>query len=127
MDKRRIRMYLRANSTHSHPVSRLCLLALFLLAACQKQSVAPTSTEQAKQQEAPPPSISSDGLPTASSSTVSLPMTFTRDTGDLDAMMKRRRIRALVILNPVGFFYDKGHPRGAMYETLAEFQKFVNK
>jgi membrane-bound lytic murein transglycosylase MltF len=54
-------------------------------------------------------------------------MTFTRDTGDLDAMMKRRRIRALVILNPVGFFYDKGHPRGAMYETLAEFQKFVNK
>jgi membrane-bound lytic murein transglycosylase MltF len=103
------------------------LLALFLLAACQKQSVAPTSTEQAKQQEASPPSISSDGLPTASSSTVSLPMTFTRDTGDLDAMMKRRRIRALVILNPVGFFYDKGHPRGAMYETLAEFQKFVNK
>ena len=120
-------MYSRANSTHSHPVSRLCLLALFLLAACQKQSVAPTSTEQAKQQEASPPSISSDGLPTASSSTVSLPMTFTRDTGDLDAMMKRRRIRALVILNPVGFFYDKGHPRGAMYETLAEFQKFVNK
>ena len=120
-------MYSRANSTHSHPVFRLCLLALFLLAACQKQSVAPTSTEQAKQQEAPPPSISSDGLPTASSSTVSLPMTFTRDTGDLDAMMKRRRIRALVILNPVGFFYDKGHPRGAMYETLAEFQKFVNK
>lgn len=120
-------MYSRANPAHSHPVFRLCLLALFLLAACQKQSVAPTSTEQAKQQETPPPSISSDGLPTASSSTVSLPMTFTRDTGDLDAMMKRRRIRALVILNPVGFFYDKGHPRGAMYETLAEFQKFVNK
>ena len=41
-----------------------------------------------------------------------------RDTGDLDAMVKRRQIRALVILNPIGFFYDKGQPKGAIYETL---------
>jgi membrane-bound lytic murein transglycosylase MltF len=120
-------MYSRASSTRLHPVIRLALIAVFLLAACSKHSEAPISTEQAQHQDIPPPSISSDGLPPAPSSTVSLPMTFTRDTGDLDAMRKRRRIRALVILNPVGFFYDKGHPRGAMYETLAEFQKFVNK
>jgi hypothetical protein len=31
-----------------------------------------------------------------------------------------------VILNPIGFFYDKGTPRGAIYEALEEFQKFVN-
>src|ERR1700751_4161058 len=42
-------------------------------------------------------------------------------------MVKRRNIRALVILNPIGFFYDKGHPRGAIYESLEEFQRFANK
>ena len=54
-------------------------------------------------------------------------MGFTRDTSDLDVMAKRRQIRALIILNPIGFFYDKGHPKGAMYETLAEFQKLANQ
>lgn len=42
-------------------------------------------------------------------------------------MLKRRRIRALVIINPIGFFYDKGMPRGAIYEALDGFQKFVNQ
>ena len=42
-------------------------------------------------------------------------------------MVKARNIRALVVLNPIGFFYDKGMPRGAIYEALEEFQKFVNK
>ena len=41
--------------------------------------------------------------------------------------MKRRNIRALVLLNPIGFFYDKGRPRGAIYESLEEFQRFANK
>ena len=54
-------------------------------------------------------------------------MGFKRDTGDLDVMVKRRRIRALVIINPIGFFYDKGKPKGAMYEALDAFQKFVNQ
>jgi membrane-bound lytic murein transglycosylase MltF len=56
-----------------------------------------------------------------------MPLGFQRHTGDLDDMVKRRNIRALVILNPIGFFYDKGQPRGVMYETLEEFQKFVNQ
>src|SRR5271169_4315792 len=42
-------------------------------------------------------------------------------------MVKARNIRALVVLNPIGFFYDKGMPRGAIFEALEEFQKFVNK
>ena len=42
-------------------------------------------------------------------------------------MVKARNIRALVVLNPIGFFYDRGMPRGAIYEALEEFQKFVNK
>jgi membrane-bound lytic murein transglycosylase MltF len=58
---------------------------------------------------------------------LSLPINFQRRTTDLDDMVKARNIRALVVLNPIGFFYDKGMPRGAIYEALEEFQKFVNK
>jgi membrane-bound lytic murein transglycosylase MltF len=42
-------------------------------------------------------------------------------------MVKQRNIRAPVILNPIGFFYDKGQPRGVMYEALEEFQNFANQ
>ncbi len=55
-----------------------------------------------------------------------LPSPYGIHTDDLDAMMKRRYIRALVIINPIGFFYSKGHPMGAMYETLRELEKYVN-
>ncbi len=42
-------------------------------------------------------------------------------------MVKRRNIRALVLLNPISFFYDQGRPKGIMYEALEELQTFVNK
>jgi membrane-bound lytic murein transglycosylase MltF len=83
----------------------VALLGLLLLV------LPPTSAEAA----APP------------SEDVSLPLNFERHTGDLDEMVKRRTIRALVILDPLGFFYDDGMPRGAMYEALATFQNFVNE
>jgi membrane-bound lytic murein transglycosylase MltF len=103
------------------------LAPLTMLLACSKQAVTPSNSEQAQQQAVVSPLISADGLPAAPSKVVALPIGFTRDTGDLDSMVKRRQIRALVILNPIGFFYDKGLPRGAMYETLEEFQRFANK
>ena len=43
---------------------------------------------------------------------MSLPAPFGRYTGDLDAMVKRGNIRALVMTNPIGFFYDNGQPMG---------------
>lgn len=55
-----------------------------------------------------------------------LPSPYGIHTDDLDAMMKRRNIRAIVIINPIGFFYSHGHPMGAMYETLRELEKHVN-
>jgi len=108
-------------------VLMLPLLAPLLLAACAKQAATPSNTEQPQQQAGSSPAISADGLPSAPSKVVALPMGFKRDTGDLDAMVKRRQIRALIILNPIGFFYDKGTPRGAIYEALEEFQKFANQ
>jgi membrane-bound lytic murein transglycosylase MltF len=104
------------------------LLALLLLIACGKNAEAPAATEQAKQQAAAPASpVSSPDQPPAPSSDTTFPKAFGRSTGDLDEMVKNRNIRALVILNPISFFYDKGQPRGVMYEALEEFQKFANQ
>ena len=54
-------------------------------------------------------------------------MNFAKRTGDLDEMVKHRSIRALVMMNPIGFFYERGIPKGALYESLEELQKFANK
>lgn len=105
-------------------ISSLC--ALLLLFACGKNPVPPASSDQAKQATTGAAAISID-QPPAPSNAVVLPIGFGRDTGDLDAMVKRRNIRALVILSPIAFFYDQGHPRGVMYEALQEFQKFANQ
>ena len=99
--------------------------AFLMLTSCSKPA-SPPEAEAAKEKAAAPVAATVDEGPETPTG-VSLPLSFGRRTGDLDDMAKHRNIRALVILNPVGFFYDKGHPRGAMYEALEEFQKFVNQ
>lgn len=42
-------------------------------------------------------------------------------------MVKRQNIRALVIVNPIGFFYDNGQPMGVMYDTLRSLETYVNE
>ena len=42
-------------------------------------------------------------------------------------MVKARAIRALVIIDPIGFFYLSGRPHGIQYESLLEFEKFANQ
>ena len=59
--------------------------------------------------------------------TATFPTPYGLHTDDLDGMLKRQNIRALVLINPIGFFYDKGQPKGVNYEALEEFQKFVNQ
>ena len=51
-----------------------------------------------------------------------LPLNVEHHTDDLDAMVKRRTIRALVMINPIGFFYDRGVPRGIVYEGLEDMR-----
>jgi len=48
-------------------------------------------------------------------------------TGDIDGLVDRRYIRALVLYSKTGFFYDGPQPRGISYEGLKEFEKFLNK
>jgi membrane-bound lytic murein transglycosylase MltF len=113
----------------SHPkalLAALPLFALLLLFACGKEAAPRAHKEEAKQTPAAAQAISADEPPAPSAGTV-LPAGFGRHTGDLDEIVQRRNIRALVILNPIAFFYDKGQPKGVMYEALEEFQKFANQ
>ena len=90
------------------------LLTILVLTSC---GLAACSKTKAPQTPEPQP-------PTGS---LALPVTLDHWTGDLDAMIKRRQIRALVVYSRSSFFYDKGHPRGIAYDALEEFQRFLNK
>lgn len=99
----------------------LGILITIFFAACGQQpmpsqsrasSTADTSTQPAKP------------LTTA---VVTVPSPFGIHTDDLDGMLQRRNIRALVVLDPIDFFYDNGQPMGAMYEALRDFETFVNQ
>src|SRR6185436_18802545 len=96
--------------------------ALLLIACDKKDATLQAGTDRTKHGAAAP-------SPTSSTATKALllPLHFEQHTGDLEEMVKRHNIRALVILNPIGFFYDKGRPRGAIYESLEEFQRFANR
>ena len=104
-----------------------CLAASFLLGGCGKK---PTLQEQAA------PATGAASQPTAaqpasqqkaSKAPVNLPAPFGRSTDDLDAMLKRRNIRAIVLMNPIGFFYSQGHPMGINYEALRELETYINR
>jgi membrane-bound lytic murein transglycosylase MltF len=74
-----------------------------------------------------PASQAAAAEPTPSTAGITLAMPFGQHTDDLDGMVKRRTIRAIVITNPIGFFYSDGQPMGVMYEALRDFQTFVNQ
>jgi membrane-bound lytic murein transglycosylase MltF len=99
---------------------------LLLLVACNKQTAPVVNPDQSKVATTAP-EVSPVDEPAPPSNSLALPTNFVRDTGDLDHMVQRRNIRALVILSPISFFYDKGQPKGVMYEALQEFQKFANQ
>ena len=105
----------------------LPLIALLALSACSKKAETPTASEPAKPQASAPLPVSSPEEPPAAAGNIDFPKAFGRRTGDLDEMAKGRNIRALVLMNPIGFFYDKGMPKGVMYEALEEFEKFANQ
>src|SRR5271165_1396852 len=58
---------------------------------------------------------------------MNLPTPYGRHTDDLKGMLQRQNIRALVLINPTGFFFDNGQPGGVNYEALRDFESFVNQ
>lgn len=112
-----------ARSKRSEPRPRKWRIALCVAAGLTAFLLLSCNRKEAPQETAAPPAAQEK--PNAAD--VALPVHYNRHTDDLDGMVKRRNIRALVLLNPIGFFYDKGQPRGVNYEALQEFQKFTNQ
>jgi len=96
---------------------------VFAAGFAEKRSQAPPQYDP---RQKPAPAASQDQA-SHSTATLELPITFERRVGDLDGMVKKHEIRALVVPSRSGFFYDKGHPHGIYFEALDEFQRFVNK
>ena len=65
--------------------------------------------------------------PKAQAQDAGLSLNFARRTGDLDAMLKARNIRALVLYSHSSFFYVNGKPEGIFFEALRDFEQFVNE
>jgi membrane-bound lytic murein transglycosylase MltF len=82
------------------------------------------SPSPAAPQDAPLPTVPSpyDVLPPEARALLDKPF-----TGDLDAMVKRRLIRAGVVFNRTQYFIDKGVQRGISYESITLFEEELNK
>ena len=48
-------------------------------------------------------------------------------TGDLDGLMKRRFIRVLVVADRTSIMFDGAQMRGLMYDSLREFETWLNR
>ena len=106
----------------------LTVLGVLAIAGCgKKQTAAPAPDQSANQPAANSSLLAGEYNSGSPQGSLTLPTGFTKRTGDLDEMAKARVIRALVIINPVGFFYQNGRPQGIQYEALEEFEKVVNK
>jgi len=94
---------------------------------CEKKQPDTSTAEATKPVASSASLVSDEDGSGAEPGKLTLPTGIKKRTGDLDAMVKARVIRALVVVNPVGFFYRTGRPQGIQYEALEEFQKFANK
>ena len=100
----------------------------FVVAGCEKKQTSTVHKQRLKEEPSqalvPSENAATTGSPP---SQLALPTGFGKRTGDLDEMAKNRCIRALLIVNPIGFFYSDGKPEGIQYEALQEFEKFANQ
>ena len=108
-------------------MAALFTAVVFVVSSCGKKQ-APAVPAQETKSEAPGALVPAENAAaTGAGGKLVLPTGFGKRTADLDEMVRERSIRALVIVNPIGFFYMQGRPQGIQYEALQEFEKFVNQ
>jgi membrane-bound lytic murein transglycosylase MltF len=107
----------------------LGLLVVVAAAACsgRQEAVPPAATAAT----AAAPSAADVPIPETPSPFDALPEAVRRSmdepfTGDFDALVKRRAIRAAVTFNRTHYFIDKGQERGLTYEALKQFENDLN-
>ncbi|HEY6413973.1 MAG TPA: lytic transglycosylase F [Edaphobacter sp.] len=117
----------QADTAHRHIIVIAISVLLLSLWACGKKEPAPAIQRASEHPSSQPTASQTLSDINEPQHALVLPPEFARRTGDLDEMLKQRKIRALVVNSHTGFFYDKGQPRGIFFEALNEFQKFVNQ
>jgi membrane-bound lytic murein transglycosylase MltF len=116
--------------THAGVCRGIVGLLVTVATACSggKETASPenaaTSAVVSSATDAPIPPTTSpyDALPEAVQVAMDKPF-----TGDFDALVERRSIRAGVTFNRTHYFIDKGQERGLSYETLKMFEKDLNE
>jgi membrane-bound lytic murein transglycosylase MltF len=100
-------------------VTAFALLALFPV----------PSTAQTPQKPAPPAPQPSQAqpAPAPTGKGVSLDIATEKWTGDLDGMIKRRRIRVLTTYSKTHYFIDQGQQLGITHDAFKEFESVINK
>jgi len=105
----------------------LLSLVWLVIVGCEKKKTSAVHEQEPKQESSQALVPGENTATTGSPGELTLPTSFGKRTGDIDEMVKNRSIRALVIVNPIGFFYSGGKPQGIQYEALQEFEKFANQ
>ena len=95
--------------TSTTRLSLTLLLGLLPAILCGQASPKPDPSAQAHGSQTP----AATAQQTAGAE-AGLPVNFERHTGDLDEMVKRGSIRALVFYSRSGFFYVNGQPAGVV-------------
>lgn len=109
------------------------LVAVALIACGPSNNDADRATEEgaAAAQSAVADGVVADDAPVTPSTGDLLPMPFAAIwqpwIGDYDGMVERRVIRVLVPYGGYQFYYDKGQPRGAVYELVQRFETYINE
>jgi membrane-bound lytic murein transglycosylase MltF len=102
-------------------LANIAVLTVLLAGGCSRK-------EPARESAAPP-----QQAPAAESAKEAPPANLTdrlareKFTGDLDAMLKRRVIRVLVVADRTSIMFDGVQMRGAMYDAFREFEAVLNK
>ena len=104
----------------------VALMGVAVATACSGQpEAAPTTLSAtapaADERPIPPTASPSDGLPESVRLVMDKPF-----TGDLDAMVARRAIRAAVTFTRTHYFIDQGQERGLAFESLKQFENDLN-
>lgn len=107
------------------PVVVLAAL-LATVAGCGAKQTA-TENQAAAPAAAPAAASAENPTPEPADPSVVERIKHERWKGDLDGMVERRFIRALVSYNRTYYFYDGAEPRGISYEALKEFEKTLNR
>ena len=100
---------------------RILVCAALISAACASPACNTSSDQTAK------PAASATPAPGQSPLVLTVPPVVTeKRTDDLDAMVKKRVIRAGVVYSRTHYFIDNGVQRGAAYDSLKLFEDEIN-